>query len=64
MTVTPTKDKRPLSIKVFLVLMRLNLVAPDAGNVRVLASKLTQRAAQDVVDKMPGTWIQKVYATK
>ncbi len=53
-----------MEIKTYIVQQRLNLTKPGQANVKIIAVKLTQKAAQDIVDANPGTWIEKHLATK
>lgn len=61
MTGSPEKK---MAVKTYVVLQRVNL--PKAGEpaVKVLAVKLTNSAAQEIVDALPGTYIEKHIATK
>jgi hypothetical protein len=53
-----------MQIKVYLVLQRVAFPKPGEERVRVLDAKLTRQLAQDIVDQTPGTWVEKVIATK
>lgn len=55
---------QPIAIKVYLVHQRINIAPQDQPNSRVIAARLTNAAAQVVVDREPGTWIEKVVAVK
>lgn len=56
--------KRPLAIKVYVVMQRINIVGGDELNSRIIAARLTSAAADDIVDKNPGTWVEKHVAVK
>lgn len=64
MTGTKTKEKRRIQVKVYLVCMRLNLARPGEPNIRIIAARLTRAAAQEIVDRTPGTYIEKMFASK
>jgi hypothetical protein len=51
-------------VKVYLVLQRQNVFKRGEPNVKILAARLNRRLAQEVVDTIPGTWIEKQYAVK
>lgn len=53
-----------MQVKVYLVLQRHNLAKAGAPNVTVIAACLTRKAAQDIVDSMPGTFVEKHVASK
>lgn len=53
-----------IAIKVYVVMQRINTREEGRINSRVIDTKLTRQAAQDIVDRMPGTWIVKQVATK
>ena len=55
---------RPMAIKIYLVFQRNNVVRGDSPNVAVISALLTRKSAQEVVDRIPGTWIQKHVAVK
>ena len=56
--------KRRIQVKIYLVCQRRNLVPEGEVNVHIMAAKLTRAAAQEIVDRTPGTYIQKMFATK
>jgi hypothetical protein len=56
-------DKK-MAVKTYVVLQRVNLPKPGEPNAKVLAVKLTNGAAQAIVDALPGTYIEKHIATK
>lgn len=58
------KRKRRIQVKVYLVCQRRNLVPDGEPNINMLAAKLTRAAAQEIVDRTPGTYIQKMFASK
>ena len=64
----PTRKDQPRSsrmqVKVYLVHQWQNLAREGEPNTRVIASRLTWGAAQDVVDRIPGTFIERHIATK
>ena len=53
-----------MQVKVYLVLQRHNLVKAGSPNVTVIGACLTRKAAQDIVDSMPGTFVEKHVASK
>ena len=55
---------RPLQLKVYIVALRKSLVRDDAPNIEILDVKLTRKAAEEVRDRIPGTFIVKRLATK
>ena len=57
-------EKKVMQIKVYLVCMRLSLSRPGQPNVKIIAARLTQSAAQAIVDATPGTHIEKHIAVK
>lgn len=54
------------NVKVYVVYQRMHRTASSMHkpNLRVLAVKLNRASAQRIVDKIPGTWIEKFYADK
>ena len=50
--------------QVYIVLRHDCSVNPGSPNVKVIAAKFTRAAAQAVVDTMPGTYVEKVFADK
>jgi hypothetical protein len=60
----PPKGGSKMQIKVYLVLQRITLVRPGEPNVKILAARLTRTAAQEMVDAIPGTYIEKQLASK
>jgi hypothetical protein len=44
--------------------MRLNLAHEGHPNIKIIAARLTRAAAQEIVDRTPGTFIEKMFATK
>ena len=60
MTDKHAKRKRPMGIKIYLVMQTDNII----GGELVRAAKLTRRAAQRIVNSRPGCRIQKVLADK
>ena len=59
-----TVDKRGLEIKVYLVIERSNVARPGQANRKIVAVKLTRKAAEDYVAGHPGTYVEKHVATK
>lgn len=59
---SPYKGK--MQIKVYLVCQWNSLARPGEPNVRVIAARLTRSAAQNIVDSIPGTFIDKQLAVK
>ena len=71
MTMTATTEaasdadhKKKISVKCYVVLLKDNVALPGLPNVKVIAVKLTQQAAQLIVDGMPGSYIEKFFADK
>jgi hypothetical protein len=64
MSTPPAQSKGRMQIKVYLVCQRLALSKPGEPNTRILAARLTRSAAQELVDKVPGTFIERQTATK
>lgn len=58
------QEKRRIQVKFYVVCMRRNLFAAGEPNIQLIAAKLTRAAAQEVVDRTPGTYIEKMVATK
>ncbi len=56
--------KRPLAIKVYVVMQRINIAHGDELNSRIIAARLTSAAADDIVKENPGTWVEKHVAVK
>lgn len=56
--------RKPIEVKVYVVCQRRNIVRPGEANVTLLAARLTRAAAQDIVDRTPGTYIEKLVANK
>ena len=59
-----SRDKSPLTFKTYIVLQRSFKRDPHKPNTRVIAVKLTQDAAQKVVDEVPGSWWERHLANK
>ena len=57
-------EKKVYPTKVYLVFQVDNVAPVGQPNIRVIACKLNQTAAQAVVNTMPGSYIEKVYANK
>lgn len=57
-------EGKTMQIKVYVVLQINNVARPGEPNERIVATKLTRSAAQDVVNAHPGTRIEKHLATK
>ena len=60
----PPKGGSKMQIKVYLVMQRVGLPRPGEPNVKILAARLTRTAAQEMVDAIPGTYIEKQLASK
>lgn len=56
--------RRPIAIKVYVVLQRDNLARDGQPNVSILAVRLTKKAAQEISDRIPGTKVEKHLAIK
>ena len=59
-----SKGSKPFEIKTYIVMQRKFAVRGDQPNVEVIDVKLTQAAAQLIVDNIPGTFIVRKVATK
>jgi hypothetical protein len=55
-----SSSKKSMTVKTYVVLQRDNI----RGTESVIAVKLTADAAQKIVDKTPGTRVQKFIADK
>lgn len=55
---------KTMQVKVYVVLQTNNVAKPGEPNERVLATRLTRKAAKEIVDRYPGTRIEKHLATK
>lgn len=53
-----------MEVKVYLVLQRVNLPKAGEPTEKVIDGFLTRGAAEDVVNRIPGTRIQKLFAKK
>ena len=53
-----------MSVKTYVVLQHVAFPREGKPNAKIIDVKLTHAAAQDVVDRIPGTWIEKYLATK
>ena len=51
-------------VSVYVVHQHINVAKDDEANSRIIAARLTKGAAQTIVDSTPGTWIEKLTATK
>jgi hypothetical protein len=58
------QPKGKMQIKVYLVVQRQTLARPGEPNTRIIAARLTRSAAQEIVDQIPGTFIEKHLALK
>ena len=61
---TKVGGREPLAIKVYVVLQTMTLARHGEPNCRIIATRLTRAAAQDIHDANPGTWIEKHIAVK
>ena len=57
-------EKRRIQVKVYIVCQRRNLFKEGESNVQLIAARLTRAAAQEIVDRTPGTYIEKLVADK
>lgn len=57
-------SSRALQIKTYVVLQRSYSRDPNSPKVRVVDVKLTQAAAQAIVDQLPGSWWVRKLANK
>ena len=56
--------KPGLEIKVYCVIERSNVARPGQPNRKIVAAKLTRKAAEEYVAEHPGTYVEKHVATK
>ena len=61
---TPDAPQFKRVVKVYLVMLRRNLAPAGRPNVEILNAFLTRKQADEVVAAMPGTYVQRVNATK
>lgn len=64
---TPPETQQPkgkMQIKVYLVIQHQTLAHPGEVNTRIIAARLTRLASQEIVNQMPGTYIEKHLALK
>lgn len=59
-----SERRKPIEVKVYVVCQRRNIARPGEANVTLLAARLTRAAAQEIVDRTPGTYIEKLVANK
>ena len=50
--------------EIYLVMVRVKPPTPDAPNTEVVTAKLRWRDADHASKQIPGSWIEKVVATK
>lgn len=62
----PKREPKPKGVrqKTYVVLQKSFKSDPHRPNVKVIAVKLTEEAAQSVVDQIPGTYIERHIASK
>ena len=53
-----------MEIKVYIVLQRNNVAKPGEPNERIIGTRLTRAAADDIVALNPGTRVERHVATK
>lgn len=53
-----------MEVKVYLVLQRVNLPKPGEPTEKVIDGFLTRGGADEMVSRIPGTRIQKIFAKK
>lgn len=58
------RNPSPIAIKVYVVLQRMNLARAEELNCRIIATRLTKTAADEIRDRNPGTWVEKHVAVK
>jgi hypothetical protein len=56
--------RRSIEVKIYIVVQRRNLVREGEPNITLLAARLTRAAAQEIVDRTPGCYIEKLVANK
>jgi hypothetical protein len=57
-------EKRKIQVKVYIVCQRRNLFRQGEPNITLIAARLTRAAAQEIVDRTPGAYIEKLVADK
>ena len=57
-------ELKTMQIKVYIVLQKNNVARGGEPNERIIATRLTRGAAEEVVRDLPGTRIEKHMATK
>lgn len=60
----PAQYRKPLEQAVYLVMVRVRTHSPDQPNVDVIGAKLRKRDADFLCTQVPGSWVEKVIATK
>lgn len=60
----PTREKRAVQIKTYVVTLRDNLARDGAPNVNIIGVKLTRAAANKVADKIAGAHVERHIADK
>ena len=58
------RERGRMSVKTYVVLQRVSFPKDGKPNAKIVDVKLTHSAAQALVDRVPGTWIEKYLATK
>lgn len=61
---SPSRRPKGVRQKTYVVLQKSFKQDPHHPNTKVVAVKLTEEAAQSVVDEIPGTYIERHIATK
>lgn len=57
-------DKGPFTPKIYLVIVKYHTEERTRPNRRVVAAKLTRKAAQHIADQIPGSYIERFIADK
>lgn len=59
-----THTKGRMAVKTYVVLQRIAFPKDGKSNCTIIGVKLTFSAAKELVDSVPGTWIEKHLAIK
>lgn len=58
------KKRRGMGIKVYLIYQRTNIASREQPHTRLIDARLSYKEAEEVRDLNPGSYIQKIVATK
>lgn len=56
--------RKVIETSIYLVMVRAKQTQPDDPNVSVVTAKLRRSDAEIVKQQLPGSWIEKVVASK